>query len=179
MTNHSTCLVVEWYVHVCIEIFFCFQTQSEDSLRLELTALQEDKYNYENTAKVVLLCRDFKLAPHILATVTYPHRKYSKINCTIWLLPGIVEKSSRREIGGRQETIRIRGVQYDFPQYLHDVYSKKCTSRDVHYCDRKVLSSCHVHCIDRCVAMLASGRLATRRTSVSTCSRCVSHRRRI
>ena len=28
------------------------QNQTEDSLRQELTALQEDKYNYETTAKV-------------------------------------------------------------------------------------------------------------------------------
>ena len=30
---------------------FYFQNQTEDSLRQELTALQEDKYNYETTAK--------------------------------------------------------------------------------------------------------------------------------
>ena len=33
-------------------MFRVLQNQTEDSLRQELTALQEDKYNYETTAKV-------------------------------------------------------------------------------------------------------------------------------
>ena len=33
-------------------MFRVLQNQTEDSFRQELTALQEDKYNYETTAKV-------------------------------------------------------------------------------------------------------------------------------
>ena len=34
------------------QFIFLFQNQTEDTLRQELTALQEDKFNYETTAKV-------------------------------------------------------------------------------------------------------------------------------